>query len=230
MDMTLEDWLDNATWFDIKFLVDINGSDYTQELTNDSYSTAIKKVLTRLNLPTNKLLHLGRNCGTKALDMNKVPGEDVRRMGQWNCSVYDNSYSSKIPMKAIRNLAGYNTTTGMYFNTRTTVMPPQALLNATPIGCWSYSMLDQLTAYDVNGKHPTAFKTLRFFCDLSVIYLQDAAAMILLHPERKSHPVFDLPLFATTEFNVSFRVIQYLLTVLGTPLLSHTSVAWLTGL
>ena len=60
VDMTIEDWLTNSAWFAIKFLTDINSPDNTKEMSSNTYSEHVKKVLKRLNLPTNKLCHLGR--------------------------------------------------------------------------------------------------------------------------------------------------------------------------
>jgi Centromere DNA-binding protein complex CBF3 subunit, domain 2 len=202
MDFTVGDWMDNKAWFDIKFLVDINGSDNTKEMCSDTYSDHVRKVLQRLNLPTNKLCHLGRNVGSKWLDLMEVDAEEIRRMGQWNNTVYDNSYSSKLPMNAMRNLAGYNSSNGLYYNTRTVVMPSQELCEMTPLGSFAYAALNELVATDLEGKHQTAYETLRFFCDLSVIFLQDAAAMMVLHPERSSHSVYDMMCFTSSEFQV----------------------------
>jgi hypothetical protein len=206
MDFTADDWKDNSFWFDIKFLVDINSSDNTKEMSSDTYSEHVKSVLRRLNLPTNKLCHLGRNVGSKWLDLMEVCAEEIRRMGQWNCTVYDNSYSSKLPMNAMRNLAGYNTANGLYFNTRTTVMPSQELCEMTPLGSFSYGMLRELVDLDLVGTHQTAYETLRFFCDLSVIFLQDAAAMMLLHPERATHQLFNMDCFHSDEYKVRLTV------------------------
>jgi hypothetical protein len=209
-DMTVDQWLDNSYWFDVKFLVNVNKrkkpdeiQDYKTEMKSDSYSKHIKSVLHRLNLPTNKLLHLGRNAGTKALDLMEVSSEDIRRMGQWNNSVVDNSYSSKLPMTAIRSLAGFNSANGAYFNTRTTVMPSQELLDATPFG-FAFKMIDQVNAEDPHGSHRTAFQMLRFFMDMAVIFLQDSAAMMVQFPARSNHPMFhEIPLFSSDEFQVS---------------------------
>ena len=199
-DMSLDEWLDNSKWFDIKFLVDVNGGDNTQEMSSDTYSAHVKRNLQRLNLPTNKLCHLGCNVGSKYLDLMEVDAEEIRRMGQWNCTVYDNSYSSKLPMNAMRNLAGYNTANGLYFNTRTTVMPSHELCEKTPLGRFSFRMLNELMQHDVDGRHQTAYETLRFFCDLSTILLQDAAAMMCLHPDRMDHDLFSLNCFHVPEF------------------------------
>lgn len=206
-EMSVEQWMDNRAWFDIKFLVDISGTDNTVEMSNDSYSEHIKSVLQRLQLPTNKLLHLGRNLGSKTLELLEVESEEIRRMGQWNPSVFDNSYSCKLPMNAIRQLAGYNSANGMYFLPRGAVMPSQELCDMTPIGKWCYKALFALGESDPNGQHQTALEVLRWFCDLCVIFLQDAAAMMVLHPERSECSLFSvLPLFETQEFKVRGRI------------------------
>ena len=80
--MTLEEWKDNSKWFDIKFLIDVATKDNCAVMTSDGYSDHIKKVLQDLNLPTNKLLHLGRGTGGRALEVDEVPEDSTRRMGQ----------------------------------------------------------------------------------------------------------------------------------------------------
>jgi Centromere DNA-binding protein complex CBF3 subunit, domain 2 len=74
--MSYEDWCKNPKWFNKKFLVDVKGSDYEAEMVSDSYAEHIRAVLLRLGLPTNKLRHLGRGCGTKKLDFEEV-SEDL---------------------------------------------------------------------------------------------------------------------------------------------------------
>jgi Centromere DNA-binding protein complex CBF3 subunit, domain 2 len=150
---------------------------------------------------------MGRNYGAKALDLMEVASEDIRRMGQWNNSIVDNSYSSKLPMKAIRSLAGYNSATGMYFNTRTTVKPPMELLRLTPLG-FAFDMYNEVLVADTEGIKRTALECLRFFCDMATVLVQDSAAMQVLHPEREDHPIFNaLPLFSTDLFKASGSLI-----------------------
>ena len=48
--------------------------------------------LTALGLPANKVLHLGRNIGAKWLDCVEVDAAEVKRMGQWNQSIYEKAY------------------------------------------------------------------------------------------------------------------------------------------
>jgi hypothetical protein len=198
--LTVEDWLDNSKWFDIKLLTDVHAEDNTKEMKNDSYGKHIKRILKKLNLVCDKLLHLGRNIGSRILEMLEEEMEGIRRMGQWNPSIFDTSYSTKLPMGPIRKLAGYNK---MYFNTRTTVQPPLELLKQTPIGEWIYEVKPEVEARS-KGKHPTACHVLQFLCQLNEVFMQDAAAMQVLHSNRADHPLFQtLPVFESDEFKAS---------------------------
>jgi hypothetical protein len=140
--MSVEQWTDNSERFNIKFLVDINTLDNQKELKSNTYGKHVKSIVQCLRLPTNKILHLGRNVGTKMLDFDEVHEGEIHRMGQWNQSVYDESYSSKLPRQAIHSLTGYDN--AMYFDTRTTVMPTIKLLQMTATGNWSFAMADEL--------------------------------------------------------------------------------------
>ena len=135
--------------------------------------------------------------------MLEEESEEIRRMGQWNPSTFDTSYSSKLPMGPIRKLAGFHSSNKCYFNTRTSVIPEEALLRKTPIGEWCYDALEQLLEADVEGQHQTAMHVLRWFCDINEIFLQDAAAMLILHPDRGEHVLFEvLPVFHSDEWKV----------------------------
>jgi Centromere DNA-binding protein complex CBF3 subunit, domain 2 len=68
-DFILANWLDNSKWFDVKVLVDVSSNDFTKEMKNDSYEKHIKSTLKRLKLNMNKILHLGRNIGSRILEL-----------------------------------------------------------------------------------------------------------------------------------------------------------------
>jgi hypothetical protein len=57
----------------------------------------VKRNLQRLNLPTNKLCHLGRNVGSKYLDLMEVDAEEIRRMdnGTARCMTTATAQSSQ---------------------------------------------------------------------------------------------------------------------------------------
>ena len=199
-----QDWIDNSKWFDIKLLVDATRSNtnFTLPLKNDTYSKAMKAVLEHLKIPSSHWVHLGRVVGPKILEMQEEDAEEIRRLGNWNPTIQETSYSNKLPLQPMRKMAGFNTAMGMYFNPRTTVMPSEELLALTPFS-FAFSACDEVeeAVKDVGGSY-TALSFLRFLKELAIVFLQDSAAMMALHPERKVHPVFSLNVFQSNTFEV----------------------------
>jgi len=101
-DFSTLDWLNNKKWFDVKLLADLN-EDKEKPMVNDSYGSHIKKVLNFLSIICDKLLHLGRNLGGRILESMEAEQEEIRTMGQWNPSMFDTAYSSKLPMGFLRH-------------------------------------------------------------------------------------------------------------------------------
>ena len=200
-DLTVDDWYDNSKWYDIKLLCDLFAGDRnTREMVKDSYADTIAKVLKRLGLPDCKRLHWGRVFGSKFLEFLEENDEAIRKMGQWNPSVFDNSYSSKLPMGPMRKLAGFHGSQQMYFNTRTSVEVPAVLLRSSPLG-WVYDIYEAVMEDPRSSVQHTAPYVLRFFMKLNVVMLQDAAAMQILYPDRCSHPFFEtLAVLQSNEF------------------------------
>ncbi|CAB9528452.1 Transcriptional activator of glycolytic enzymes [Seminavis robusta] len=159
-------------------------------------------MLKALGLDCSKVLHLGRNLGAKYLEMGMTDAELIRQMGQWAAGVFDTSYSTKLPMEAIRALAGFfGGKDSAYFLSRSTVQPKKELLVQTPIGRWVSAAYEAVCAADKKNEHPPVRLFLKFLMDLNEVFLQDAAAMLILHPERKDHPIFtDLDCFLGAEF------------------------------
>jgi len=203
---SLSDWCDNSKWFDMKLLVDVHGTDQTQVMRNDSYSKKLKIILKDLGVPYNKLLHLGRNLGAKMLDLLEELKDEKRSMGQWAPDVIDNSYSSKLPMRPIRKLAGYTSQQAPYHNPRSMVEPSMALLRQTPMGSWCYDAYESVceaTRSAMGNNHQTALQVLKFFCYVNKVLVQDAAAMLILYPDRSKNSVFQvLPFLASNEFDL----------------------------
>lgn len=200
--MSTEDWKDNKSWFDIKLLTDIQG-DNTREMRNDTYADHIRKVLSRLGLVCSKILHLGRNLGAKILDLLQEEESAIDAMGNWAQTVRRTCYSSQIPMAPIKRMAGFEDTK-FYMLTRGEVKPSDELRRLTPIGAWCFNSLDDLKATSEPGQYKTAIKFLNFLCYLNDVWLQDSAAMMILHSDRAAHPMFEeFHVFCTTEWQVS---------------------------
>jgi hypothetical protein len=65
-----------------------------------------------------------------------------------------------------------------------------------PIGQWVYSAYDAVTEVAEPGKKMTTISFLRFLMELNKIFLQDAAAMMILHKDRQEHALFQkMPCF-----------------------------------
>jgi hypothetical protein len=205
-DFSVDDWLDNKKWFDIKLLVDAgrSGVDYCKSMTNSTFSDAVKKVLRALGIPSAHWVHLGRVMGPKILELLDEEADEIRRLGNWDPFLQELSYSTKLPLKPIRKIAGYTTGTGMYYNVRSTVKPSAELLRSTPFG-WAFDALEGVEkAMTEDGSvRYTALCFLKFICELAMVFLQDAAAMWVLHPERRSHPMYRIDTFSSQEWRVS---------------------------
>ena len=132
----LEDWLENSHWFNQKLLVEVFrlDRDFTICMSNDTYSKAIKEVLNKLGIASNHWVHLGRTLGPKILEFLEIEAEEIRWLGNWDPKIQEKSYSLKLPMKAIRAIAGFVLANGMHYNPRTTMVVSEELARKTPFG------------------------------------------------------------------------------------------------
>ena len=90
-------------------------------------------VLLFLGIAALKLVHLGRNLGAKLLEMLEVESRAIQTMGNWNPSMQDACYSTKLPMVQIRKLTGFTDASEMYYNPRM-VKKPGDVSEQTPVG------------------------------------------------------------------------------------------------
>jgi hypothetical protein len=104
----------------------------------------------------------------------------------------------------MRKMAGFTTGNHMNYNPRTTVKPPDSLIEKTPFHRFS-TPLEYVEAKIQNDGADvwTAYEFLKLMKLLAVVFLQDAAAIWVLHPERKEHPMFSMPVFQDPEWLVS---------------------------
>jgi hypothetical protein len=182
---TIQVWSDNSKWFDVKLLVDTQGANNKEKLMkNSSYAEAIKSILLQLGIVALHLVHLGRNLGVKLLEMLKEESRAIQQLGNWNPSMQESCYSMKLPMAPIRKLAGCTGANGtMYCNPPTIEAVDMALLRLTPVRKWVYNAHAQMELAIAKGATEwTAFNFLSFIVQLNKIFIQDAAAMLILHP------------------------------------------------
>ena len=174
--MSVDDWLENKNWFDIKLLIDATRNNWNRcrPMSNDTYSKAIKTVLDSLAIPSNHWVHLGRTMGPKILEMLETEAEDIRRLGNWDPTMQEARYSTKLPLPAMRDMAGFTTAGGMYYNPRSVVKPSHQLMMKMPFS-FVLPICDELEAQvqGQNGRSYTALCFLRFLKELCTIFLQD---------------------------------------------------------
>lgn len=206
-------FLKNENWFDIRLLANAYSkkSNHTFfPLKHDTYSQSIRKVLVELGLPHHKLKHLGRGLGTKILEADDVHAEYIRQLGNWNLNATDTSYSAKLPMQPIRNAAGFVQGNGLYCNPRTVLEVPAELLRDSPLGdpfLDAHERIKLQVSMSLSRKETPKFTSLaflNFMRELNIVLYQDAAAMIVKHPDRHNHPLYQLPCFASPLFQVKF--------------------------
>ena len=116
----------NRNWYDTKLLVDVYAEKYTTEMSKDSYSKAMKKILCDLHIISNHIVHIGRVLGSAELELLENDRDGTLDMGNWASDVHKRSYSIKLPIKTMRRAAGFILADGMHHNVRTTIFPDEA--------------------------------------------------------------------------------------------------------
>jgi len=126
-DFDFNDFLDNSKWFDIKLLTDATRSDHdhNKPMANDTYAKGVKSVLGKLGISSRHWVHLGRTLGPKLLELLEVEAEEIRLLGNWDPKTQETTYSTKLPMKAVRASNGFYHANGMHFNPRTVIGGPE---------------------------------------------------------------------------------------------------------
>jgi hypothetical protein len=203
------DFSENKEWFDLKLLTDASKENNRQSMSNDSYAKGIKKVLGELGIVSKHYVHLGRVMAPIYLEFLEVEQNDIRILGNWDPKTQESRYSTKLPMKALRMMAGFSDSGGMHYNIRVVVEPPIVLQEMI----FSFVEVCLQIVYESitnDGKDRyTAVCFLKMLLQLRRVVLQDAAAMIVLDPSRREHAIFrHLPVFQHPQWEVSFFVIS----------------------
>jgi hypothetical protein len=112
-----------------------------------------------------------------------------------------------MPTPALRVIAGYEKGE-RYSLPRCRVEPPEVLKKQIfPFIEEELENICIAIARDKTGSRPTAVCTLRLWLRFRSIILQDAAEIYIKYPARKSHCLFRLPLFQSSDFLVSFSFV-----------------------
>ena len=194
------DFFVNQSWFHIKLLTESNSSNNKTCIRNTTYYTAIKEACKKLSIATNHFVHIGRVFGSFEAEIEGDSNEDLRWLGNWDPKMQEARYSTKLPMKIIRSRAGHQRSNGLNYNPRIALVPPESLRNQ--VFPWLHGVTEAFNASPSKNDLPTAKCFLSLMNTLQTVVVQDAAAMIVLTPDRSNHAMFQLPLFGSNEFAV----------------------------
>ena len=197
------DFTKNETWFNIKSLVALyDPASYTKGVADTNYANYIKKILIELGLPSNFQLHIGRKAGTADLELKELAIHLIKLIGNWGRDVMEKAYSCKVPPEGLRYAGDY--TDNIFFCPRSVCIT--ANLEELEESIWEWVELSLAWAEQAfidskgDAKCFTAFAFLTFMKRLKRVLFQDAAYIFEFHPERATHPLFQLPCFQSDAF------------------------------
>jgi hypothetical protein len=104
---------DNSSWFNIKLLIDLSSYNFSVPVSDQNYAKAIKKVCTNLKVPSKHYIHFERTAGSVKAELEEFDGYNINDLGNWNVDTRRDVYSAKLPMKAMRVMAGHAESKGL---------------------------------------------------------------------------------------------------------------------
>ena len=181
------DFSKNSTWFNRKLLKAMTcGADSTdpneEPMSPSQYTKKMKNTCKSCNIESNTWLHFGRKCAPALMDLEEVNKMDKRALGNWITDVFGEFYSSKLPLAAMRVMAGFDKRLGMHHNPRTTFYGQEkhkALVRM--IFPWIETVQENVDLSDC----PTARAFINFLINLRWVILQDSAVLIGI--KKQSH-------------------------------------------
>ena len=143
-------------------------------------------------------VHFGRSVGAIQAELYGLDSASIKSLGNWNPDTQEDRYSSKLPLKPLRVMAGHNEKKGLFFLPRSGMQPPDDILKAIfPF----IEAAEQLSERSSGVSERSSGATLRAFLKLlkylRVVICQDVATMLSMNID---HVLFKLPVFQTEEF------------------------------
>lgn len=188
------DFTSNRCWFNIKLLTDCSATKNTTAISERTYYKSIKKLCTQLSIPAKHYIHFGRTSGSVVAELEELDGSFIQDLGNWNVDTRRDVYSAKLPMKAMRVMAGHDDQKGSVFVARSLLAPPESLqLQIFPFIEHALHSIEQ-----VQWNCSTAYCFLQLLKRLRVVILQDAAEMLV---KERQHIIFSSEVFQSEEFH-----------------------------
>lgn len=185
------DFSSNDKWFNVKLLVESSSADTTTSISNQTYAKTMRQVCSKLGINSKHFVHFGRSVGAVKAELEEMDALMIKNLGNWNPDTQEDRYSAKLPLQAMRIMAGHDRRKGFYYLPRAGVEPPAELRRQI------FPFVDVELSRSL-AVPPTAKAFLQLLDRLRTVILQDAAAMILADMD---HMIFQLPFFKSDLFN-----------------------------
>ena len=201
------DFLINDSWFNTKLIHNMsrrkrkNPCNTTNESNTDTnvdtnecwkimnkgvYTKKVTNCLKALGIASRKKEHIRRDTAPAIMDLEEVCGLDQRNMGNWSADVFQKSYSKRLPLGALRALAGFPKEKGKYRSARTTFQGEhQHQVFAKKI----FPCADAIVGDNEINNHKTSKAFLVFLRNMRWVILQDATILIKVH--GRTHCLFN---------------------------------------
>ena len=106
------------TWFNIKLFTDYWGFDNTISVTDQAYASKMKNACSHLGIISKHFVYFGWLAGSVKAELDELDDYNINDLGNWNVNTRCDVYSAKLPMKAMRVMAGHPDEKGSVFSTR----------------------------------------------------------------------------------------------------------------
>jgi hypothetical protein len=74
----------------------------------------MKNACRHLGIISKHFVHFGRSAGSVKAELDELDGYNINDLGNWNVDTRRDVYSAKLPMKAMRVMAGHPDATRSY--------------------------------------------------------------------------------------------------------------------
>ena len=183
-------------WFKFKLIANLQSSDKLKHMKDrmrgQFYEKKVKELEKCLKTKLPGVLHLGRRIAVCIMEILQIPLEFIKELGMWNFDVFDEIYSSKLALQALKGISGFKKGPTSYFLNRNEFHEKTSLF----ILLWPE--LEGLLEAALNGKNKTAANFVHCLIELRRIIFQDLAYLKIIEQDHWLH--YEYP-FKTELFN-----------------------------
>ena len=155
-------------------------------MTNSQFTKKIKAACKHCSINSKSWLHFGRKTAPALMDLEEVGEMDKRALGNWATDVFGECYSSKLPLAAMRVMAGFEKETGLHYNPRTTFYGEE---KHQELAKMIFPWIEEVEkSCNLEERH-SARGFLNYLLNLRWVIIQDCAVMIGIN--KRKHFIFE---------------------------------------